>query len=219
MRNDELKQLPSVHHSAFIISFMSVPFVDLQAQYRSIKGEIDAAIARVVESSAFVLGREVEAFEAAFAEYVGARFCVGVNSGTAAIQIALQTCDIGAGDEVIVPANTFFATAEAVSTANATPRFVDADPVSYNIDPAKIEAAITERTRAVIPVHLYGQPADLDAVLDIAARHNLLFIEDAAQAHGARATRGGARARSPARAVSASTPARTSARSARAARS
>jgi dTDP-4-amino-4,6-dideoxygalactose transaminase len=165
---------------------MLVPFVDLQAQYRSIKNEIDAAIARVVESSAFVLGREVEAFEAAFAEYVGARFCVGVNSGTAALQIALQACGVGAGDEVVVPANTFFATAEAVSTAGATPRFVDVDPVSYNIDPARIEAAITERTRAIIPVHLYGQPADLDAVFDIAARHNLIVIEDAAQAHGAR---------------------------------
>jgi dTDP-4-amino-4,6-dideoxygalactose transaminase len=165
---------------------MTVPFVDLQAQYRSIKGEIDAAIARVVESSAFVLGREVEQFEAAFAEYVGARFCVGVNSGTAAIQIALQACDIGAGDEVIVPANTFFATAEAVSTAGATPRFVDSDAVSYNIDPTKLEAAITERTRAILPVHLYGQPADLDAIFRIAARHNLIVIEDAAQAHGAR---------------------------------
>ncbi|MDT7603069.1 MAG: hypothetical protein QOF61_1066 [Acidobacteriota bacterium] len=165
---------------------MSVPFVDLQAQYRSIKDEIDAAIARVVESSAFVLGHEVEAFEAAFAEYVGARFCVGVNSGTAAIQIALQACDIGAGDEVIVPANTFFATAEAVSTAGATPRFVDADAVSYNLDPAQLEATITKRTRAIIPVHLYGQPADLDAIFDIAARHNLIVIEDAAQAHGAR---------------------------------
>jgi dTDP-4-amino-4,6-dideoxygalactose transaminase len=151
---------------------MSVPFADLQAQYRSIKGEIDAAIARVVES--------------AFADYVGAKFCVGVNSGTAAIQIALQACGVGAGDEVIVPANTFFATAEAVSTAGATPRFVDADPVSYNINAELIESAITERTRAVIPVHLYGQPADLDPILDIAARHNLIVIEDAAQAHGAR---------------------------------
>ncbi|HKP71742.1 MAG TPA: DegT/DnrJ/EryC1/StrS family aminotransferase [Pyrinomonadaceae bacterium] len=161
-----------------------IPFVDLQAQYRSIKAEVDEAIARVVESAAFVLGREVEAFEAAFADYVGARFCVGVNSGTAAIQLAATACGVGAGDEVIVPANTFFATAEAVSTAGATPVFVDADPVSYNIDPAKIEAAITERTRAIMPVHLYGQAADLDAVFEIAARHNLVVIEDAAQAHG-----------------------------------
>jgi dTDP-4-amino-4,6-dideoxygalactose transaminase len=164
---------------------MTVPFVDLRAQYRSIKGEIDEAISRVVESAAFVLGPEVEAFEAEFAAYCGARYCVGVNSGTAALQLALQACGVGAGDEVIVPANTFFATAEAVSTAGATPVFVDADPVSYNIDPAKIEAAVTARTRAVIPVHLYGQPADLDAVFEVAARHNLSVVEDAAQAHGA----------------------------------
>ncbi|HEX9919728.1 MAG TPA: DegT/DnrJ/EryC1/StrS family aminotransferase [Pyrinomonadaceae bacterium] len=163
---------------------MSVPFVDLQAQYRAIKREVDEAIGRVVESAAFILGREVEAFEAAFAEYLGAKFCVGVNSGTAAIQLAVTACGAGAGDEVIVPANTFFATAEAVSTAGATPVFVDADPVSYTIDVNKIEAAINARTRAIIPVHLYGQAADLDAVFEIAARHNLSVIEDAAQAHG-----------------------------------
>ena len=163
-----------------------VPFVDLQAQYKSIKGEIDEAIARVLDSSAFVLGREVESFEAAFAEYVGARFCIGVNSGTAAIQLAVMACGIRAGDEVIVPANTFFATAEAVSTAGATPVFVDADPVSYTIDPNRIAAAITPRTRAIMPVHLYGQAADLDPIFEIAARHNLIVIEDAAQAHGSR---------------------------------
>ncbi len=165
---------------------MNVPFVDLQAQYRAIKEEIDAAVARVLESAAFILGREVEAFEAAFAEYVGARFCVGVSNGTAAVQLALMACGVGAGDEVIVPANTFFASAEAVSTSNATPVFVDADPVSYNIDASKIEAAVTERTRAILPVHLYGQAADLDPVFEIAERHNLIVIEDAAQAHGAR---------------------------------
>jgi dTDP-4-amino-4,6-dideoxygalactose transaminase len=163
---------------------MSVPFVDLQAQYRAIKREVDEAIARVVESAAFILGREVEAFEAAFAGYLGAKFCVGVSSGTAAIQLAVTACGVGAGDEVIVPANTFFATAEAVSTAGATPVFVDADPVSCTIDPAKIEAAITKRTRAIIPVHLYGQAADLDPIFEIAARHDLTVIEDAAQAHG-----------------------------------
>jgi dTDP-4-amino-4,6-dideoxygalactose transaminase len=161
-----------------------IPFVDLQAQYRAIKREVDEAISRVVESAAFILGREVEAFEAAFAEYLGARFCVGVSSGTAAIQLAVTACRIGAGDEVIVPANTFFATAEAVSTAGATPVFVDADPISYTIDVNKIEAAITSRTRAIMPVHLYGQPADLDPIFEIAARHNLSVIEDAAQAHG-----------------------------------
>jgi dTDP-4-amino-4,6-dideoxygalactose transaminase len=165
---------------------MAVPFVDLQAQYRAIKAEVDEAIRRVLDSSAFILGREVEAFERAFSEYVGARECVGVSNGTAAIQLALTACGVGAGDEVIVPANTFFATAEAVSTAGATPVFVDCDPVTYNIDAARIEAAVTPRTRAVIPVHLYGQPADLDAVFEVAKRHNLIVIEDAAQAHGAR---------------------------------
>lgn len=163
-----------------------IPFVDLRAQYQSIKEEVDEAIARVLDSTAFVLGREVEAFEAAFAEYVGARYCVGLSSGTAAIQLAVMACGMGAGDEVIVPANTFFATAEGVSTAGATPVFVDADPVSYAIDVSKIEAALTKRTRAIMPVHLYGQAADLDPIFDIAARHNLFVIEDAAQAHGSK---------------------------------
>jgi dTDP-4-amino-4,6-dideoxygalactose transaminase len=165
---------------------MPVPFVDLQAQYHSIKAEVGAAIQRVLDTSAFILGREVEAFERAFAEYVGARECVGVSNGTAAIQLALQACGVGPGDEVVVPANTFFATAEAVSTAGATPVFVDCDPATCNIDAGKIEAVITPRTRAVIPVHLYGQPADLDAVFEVAEAHDLLVIEDAAQAHGAR---------------------------------
>ena len=161
-----------------------IPFVDLKAQYQSIKSEVDAAIHRVLESTAFVLGSEVEAFEAAFADYVGAKFCVGLNSGTAAVQLAVSACGIGVGDEVIVPANTFFATAEGVSTAGATPVFVDADPISYGIAVDKIEAARTERTRAIMPVHLYGQAADLDPIFEIAERHNLLVIEDAAQAHG-----------------------------------
>ena len=165
---------------------MPVPFVDLQAQYRAIKTEVDEAVQRVLDTSAFILGREVETFERAFAEYVGARECVGVSNGTAAIQLALQACGVGAGDEVVVPANTFFATAEAVSTAGATPVFVDCDPVTYNLDAARIDEVVTERTRAVIPVHLYGQPADLDAIFEVAERHKLLVIEDAAQAHGAR---------------------------------
>jgi dTDP-4-amino-4,6-dideoxygalactose transaminase len=165
---------------------MPVPFVDLQAQYRSIKAEVDAAIQRVLDTSAFILGREVETFERDFAEYVGARECVGVSNGTAALHLALMACDVGPGQEVIVPANTFFATAEAVSAAGATPVFADCDPVTYNLDAAKLEAAVTERTRAVIPVHLYGQPADLDAINEVAKRHNLIVIEDAAQAHGAR---------------------------------
>lgn len=163
---------------------MEVPFVDLKAQYRSIKGEIDSAIARVIENAAFVLGPEVETFEKRFAEYIGAKYCVGVNSGTAAIHLALLASKIGRGDEVIVPANSFFASAEAVSNAGALPVFVDVDSVSYNIDPDRIESAITSKTRAILPVHLYGQAADLDAVLEIARRHGLLTIEDAAQAHG-----------------------------------
>jgi dTDP-4-amino-4,6-dideoxygalactose transaminase len=165
---------------------MAVPFVDLQAQYRAMKPEIDEAIQRVLDTSAFILGREVEAFERTFAEYLGVEFCVGVSSGTAALQLAVTACGVGPGDEVIVPANTFFATAEAVSTAGATPVFVDCDPFTSNIAAERIEAAVTPRTRAVIPVHLYGQPADLDPILEVAARHGLSVIEDAAQAHGAR---------------------------------
>lgn len=163
---------------------MNIPFVDLKAQYRSIKAEVDAAIQRVLDNTSFILGREVEAFEAAFAGYVGAKFCVGLSNGTAAVQLAVTACGLAAGDEVIVPANTFFATAEGVSTAGAMPVFVDADPVSYNIDVHKIEAAITDRTRAIMPVHLYGQSADLDPIFELAAKHELLVIEDAAQAHG-----------------------------------
>jgi dTDP-4-amino-4,6-dideoxygalactose transaminase len=183
--DDELKHVFACH-SSLVTVFMKVPFVDLQAQYKSVKDEIDVAIARVLDNASFILGREVEAFEAAFAEYVGARFCIGLNSGTAAIQLAVTACGLGAGDEVIVPANTFFATAEAVSTASATPVFVDAHPISYNLDVSKIEAAITERTRAIIPVHLYGQAADLDSIFSLAERHNLIVIEDAAQAHGSK---------------------------------
>src|SRR5438309_2919739 len=162
-----------------------IPLVDLKTQYQSIKNEIDAAIARVVESALFILGPEAETFENDFAAYLGARFCVGVNSGTAAVQLALMASSIGPSNEVIVPTNSFFATAEAVSNAGARPVFVDADPVAYTIDVSKIESAITSRTRAIIPVHLYGQPADLDPIFEIAKRHDLLVIDDAAQAHGA----------------------------------
>ncbi len=162
-----------------------VPFVDLKQQYASIKTEVDAAIARVIENTSFILGPEVRAFEASFAEYVGARSCIAVNSGTAALQLALMAAGIGSGDEVIVPSFTFFATAEAVSVLGATPVFVDIDPVSYTITAEAIERAITSRTRAIIPVHLYGQAADLDPILKLAAKHNLHAIEDAAQAHGA----------------------------------
>lgn len=164
---------------------VAVPFVDLKQQYASIKTEVDAAIARVIENTSFILGPEVRAFEAAFAEYVGARACIAVNSGTAALQLALMAAGVGAGDEVIVPSFTFFATAEAVSVLGATPVFVDVDPVSYTVTAAAFERVITPRTRAVIPVHLYGQAADLDPILELARRHNLHVIEDAAQAHGA----------------------------------
>lgn len=167
------------------VSNVSVPFVDLKAQYQSIKTEVDAAIARVIENTAFIQGREVAAFETAFANYVSANFCVAVNSGTAAIQLALMACGIHAGDEVIVPSYSFFATAEAVSILGAKPVFVDIDGTAYNIAVSELESAITSHTRAIIPVHLYGQPADLDPILAIAARHNLHVIEDAAQAHGA----------------------------------
>src|SRR5688572_4827364 len=163
----------------------SVPFVDLKAQYQTIKPEIDAAIASVIENTNFILGPQVAAFEKAFAEYVGGAFCVGVNSGSAALQLALMACGIGQGDEVIVPSFTFFATAETVSVLGAVPVFVDVDPVSYTITAAGIEKAITPRTRAIIPVHLYGQPADLDPIRALAEKHNLHVIEDAAQAHGA----------------------------------
>lgn len=167
------------------ISKVSVPFVDLKAQYQSIKAEVDSAITRVIENTAFIQGREVAAFETAFANYVSADFCVAVNSGTAAIQLALMACGIQAGDEVIVPSYSFFATAEAVSILGAKPVFVDIDGTAYNIAVSELEGAITSRTRAIIPVHLYGQSADLDPILAIAARHNLNVIEDAAQAHGA----------------------------------
>ena len=167
------------------MSNVVVPLVDLKQQYASLKAEVDAAIAGVIENTSFILGPQVRAFEAAFAEYVGARACIGLNSGTAALQLALMAGGIGAGDEVIVPSFTFFATAEAVSVLGATPVFVDVDSASYTVTAAAIERAITPRTRAVIPVHLYGQAADLDPILELASTHNLLVIEDAAQAHGA----------------------------------
>jgi dTDP-4-amino-4,6-dideoxygalactose transaminase len=167
------------------VANVTVPFVDLKQQYTSIKSEVDAAIAHVIENTSFILGPQVRAFETAFAQYTGGRACIAVNSGTAALQLALMAVGIGAGDEVIVPSFTFFATAEAVSVLGATPVFVDVDPLSYTVTAATIERAITSRTRAIIPVHLYGQAADLDPILELASKHNLRVIEDAAQAHGA----------------------------------
>jgi dTDP-4-amino-4,6-dideoxygalactose transaminase len=164
---------------------VQIPLVDLKAQYAAIKPEVDAAMQRVLDNTSFILGQEVAGFEAAFADYVGAREAVGVASGTAALLLALLACDVGPGDQVITTAHTFIATAEAISQAGATPVFVDVDPRTYNLDPNRVEAAITERTRAIIAVHLYGQPCDMAALADIAQRHNLWLIEDAAQAHGA----------------------------------
>jgi len=164
---------------------MQIPLVDLKAQYASIKLEIDAAIQRVLDNTGFILGKEVADFEQDFADYVGVKEAVGVASGTAGLLLALQACGVGSGDEVITTAHTFIATAEAISQAGARPIFVDIESRTYNLDPNQVEDAISPRTRAVIPVHLYGQPADMDALMDIAQRHGLWVIEDAAQAHGA----------------------------------
>ena len=162
-----------------------IPFGDLKAQYHSIRREIDEAIARVLETSTFILGREVAAFEEEFAAYSGSRIGIGVNSGTSALHLALLAAGIGEGDEVITTPFTFVASVAVIRYTGARPVFADIDRQSYNIDPAKIEAVITDRTRAILPVHLYGQPADMDPVLEIARRHKLTVIEDAAQAHGA----------------------------------
>jgi len=165
---------------------MNVPLVDLKAQYRSIKPEIDASIQRVLDHAGFILGAEVKTFEAEFADYLGAKGAVGVASGTAALQLALQVCGVGDGDEVITTAHTFIAAAEAISNLGARPVFVDIDAGTFNIDPQLVEDAITPRTRAIVPVHLYGRPAPLDELVEIADRHGLAVVEDAAQAHGAR---------------------------------
>ena len=164
---------------------MQIPLVDLKAEYRSIQTAIDAAMRRVVENTSFILGKEVEDFETAFAQYVGTRCAVGVASGTAALILALRACGIGPGDEVITSAHTFMATAEAISQCGADPVFVDIDPKTYNVDPNRVAEAVTARTKALLPVHLYGHPADMAELEDIASGHGLSLIEDAAQAHGA----------------------------------
>ncbi len=162
-----------------------IPLVDLKAQYRDIGPEIDAAIQRVLQNTSFILGSEVAEFEQAFAGYVEAKEAVGVASGTAALQLALLACGVGLGDEVITTAHTFAATAEAIVHVGAVPVFADIDPRTYNLDPNRVEDALTPRTRAILPVHLYGQPADMAPLADIAQRRGLWLIEDAAQAHGA----------------------------------
>ncbi len=165
---------------------MNVPFVDLKAQYRSIRSEIDPAVEEIIATTAFIGGTAVARFEEAFASYVGAPYCLSVANGTEAIEIALRAFGIGAGDEVIVPANSFIATAEAVTSAGARVVFADSHPTYYTLDIEDLRRKITSRTRAVIPVHLYGQPADMDPILEIARQHDLRVIEDTSQAHGAR---------------------------------
>ena len=160
-----------------------IPFIDLKAQYASIKDEILPAIEGVLDRTEFILGSEVAAFEKEFAAAVGAKFAVGVNSGTSALHLALLAAGIGAGDEVITVPFTFVATVAAIRYTGARPVFVDVDPESLTMDTRLVEAAITPRTRAILPVHLYGQPADMDPLVEIARRHNLILIEDAAQAH------------------------------------
>lgn len=162
-----------------------VPYVDLRAQYRAIKDEIQAAVNDVLESCQFVLGAPVAEFEREFAAYCGTRYAVGVNSGTSALHLALLAAGIGPGDEVITTPFTFVATIATIQYAGARPVLVDIEPSSFNIDPQRIEAALTARTKAIVPVHLYGQTADMDPILDLARTRGLAVIEDAAQAHGA----------------------------------
>jgi dTDP-4-amino-4,6-dideoxygalactose transaminase len=168
-----------------ITATMNVPFLDLRSAHAELRPQLDAAFARVTASGVFILGEEVEAFERAFAAYCGARHCIGVGNGLDALHLALRAVGVGEGDEVIVPSHTFIATWLAVTYSGATPVPVEPGQRTYNLDPATIEAAITPRTRAIIPVHLYGQPAAMDEIDAIARQHGLTVIEDAAQAHGA----------------------------------
>jgi len=163
-----------------------IPFVDLKAQYKTIEGEINEAMAQVLQRSDFILGQDLRRFEEEFAAYCEVKHAVGIDSGTSALELALRAYKIGPGDEVITVANTFIATVLAISYTGAKPVLVDADPKTYNIDVSQIENAITERTKAIMPVHLYGQTADMDPIMEIARRRNLVVIEDACQAHGAR---------------------------------
>lgn len=168
------------------VDMNTIPFLDLRAAYLELKPEIDEAIARVVSSGWYVLGPEVESFEVEYAAYCEAEYCVGLANGLDALHLALRALDVGPGDEVIVPSNTYIATWLAVSQCGATPVPVEPDERTYNIDASRIEGAITPRTKVILPVHLYGQPADMDPILAIARKHGLRVLEDAAQAHGAR---------------------------------
>lgn len=164
----------------------SVPFLDLKAPHEKLRTELREAFERVLDSGLYILGNEVKQFEQEFADYCEAKYCIGAGNGLEALHLILRAYGIGAGDEVIVPSNTYIATWLAASYAGATPVPVEPDERTYNIDPTRIEAAITPRTKAIMVVHLYGQPADMDAINAIAKKHNLKVIEDAAQAHGAR---------------------------------
>ncbi|PKN89341.1 MAG: erythromycin biosynthesis sensory transduction protein eryC1 [Deltaproteobacteria bacterium HGW-Deltaproteobacteria-1] len=163
-----------------------IPFLDLKQPYLELKEELDQAYQRVMDSGWYIYGEELRAFEAEFADYCNVKYCIGVGNGLDALHLILRAMDIGEGDEVIVPSNTFIATWLAVSYAGAIPVPIEPNEKTYNIDPNRIEAAITEKTKAIMPVHLYGQPADMDPILEIASRYRLKVIEDAAQAHGAR---------------------------------
>ena len=163
-----------------------VPYLDLQAQYDSIHTEVLPALGEICESASFAQGPATADFELKFAAYCGVDHCASLNSGTSALHLALRCLDVGPGDEVITVSMTFIATAWAISYIGATPVFVDIDPVRRTLDPEKLEAAITPRTKAIMPVHLYGMPAEMDRIMAIAARHGLSVIEDAAQAHGAK---------------------------------
>jgi len=165
---------------------VKVPFLDFTAPYEELKAGLDEAYFRFMRSAWYVLGREVETFEQEFAAYCGSKYCVGVGNGLEALHLILRAWNIQAGDEVIVPSNTYIATWLAVSYAGATPVPVEPDPATFNLDPNRIEAAITPKTKAIMPVHLYGQPADMDPIMDIARRHGLKVVEDNAQAQGAR---------------------------------
>lgn len=165
---------------------MTIPFLDLQAMHDSMRPALDAAYRRVVDSNNFILGNELELFEAEFANYCEVKHAIGVANGLDALFLALKAMGIGEGDEVIVPSNTYIATWLAVSYAGATPVPVEPDPQTFNLDPALVESAITPRTRVILPVHLYGQPADMDPINSLAVKYNLKVLEDAAQAHGAR---------------------------------
>jgi dTDP-4-amino-4,6-dideoxygalactose transaminase len=164
----------------------NIPLVDLAAQYRTIKRDIHDAVQRVIESTQFILGQEVKAFEAEIASHLDIKYALGVASGTDALKLALKACDIGPGDEVITTPFTFIATAEAIAECGARPVFIDIDHGTYNIDPAKVEPKITGKTRAILPVHLYGQPTDMDPLLQLAEKYKLKIIEDCAQALGAK---------------------------------